>query len=361
LKILHWQPDIIHCNDWQTALIPFFLKTIYHEDPSFSKIQTMLTIHDLSSQGIFEFDDVSIIGDRDKILYTNSYLEFNGKANFLKSGIACADVINTLSKSHAKEIRKSEESSFGLHNILKKRSKDIVGIPNGVDYSIWDPEIDSHISNNYTRKDLSGKYEEKRLLVESCGLSYEEHKPVIGAMWESGVMNESELELLSQSIEDMAKMDVQYIFAVKGDEKFNKFFNPLVKKHPHKIAFQSNISEQLSHQLVAGCDMFLVPCSLEPCSSIHLHCLKYGTIPIVYGRGVLLDTVKSFNPETKQGCGFMFKEYSPASLLYTLQQAMEIFSDKIVWKKLIDRAMKLNFSWQTAAESYDMLYNKLIN
>lgn len=361
LKILHWQPDIIHCNDWQTALIPFFLKTVYRDDPFFNETQTVLTIHDLSSQGIFDIEDVGVIGDRDEIINPNSFLEFNGKANFLKAGIVCSDVINTLSKTHAREIRKSEESSFGLQKILKKRSKDIVGIINGVDYSIWDSETDPHITNNFTRKDLSGKYAEKRHLVETCGMKYEEHKPLIGSLLGEGVEHEKELDLLRLSIEDMLKLEVQYIFSANENEQYTKFFNPLVKKYPHKIALLSNADNRLMHQLVAGCDMFLIPSQIAPCDSIHLYCLKYGTIPIVYGSGVMLDTVKNFNPETKQGYGFMFKEYSPASFLYSLKQAINIFSDKIVWKKLIDRAMKLNFSWQTSAERYAKLYYKLVN
>jgi len=359
LRKLHWQPDIIHCNDWQTALIPLFLKTRYHEDPFFNKTRTLLTIHDLSSQGIFNEDIVPLIGNQKDIFNIISIIESQGKINFLKSGIVCADFINTLSKSYAREIRLSKESSFGLQKVLKKRSKNLFGITNGVDYSIWDPEIDTYIAHNYIRKDLSGKYENKRHLVESHGLKYEETKPVIGAILKS--IDDEELILLSQAIEEMLKINVQYIFFATGDEKYNKLFNPLVKKFPDKIAFNLKFDDRLAHQMVAGCDMFLLPCRFEPCGSIQLYCLKYGTIPIVYATGELVDTVKVFNPDTKQGYGFMFKEYLPASLLDTIKQAVEIFSDKIVWKKLVDRAMKLNFSWQAVAENYNKLYYKLIN
>jgi len=359
LKKLHWQPDIIHCNDWQTALIPFLLKNIYHQNSFFNKIRTLLSIHDLSSQGIFDKNLVNLIGDPEDMFYLNSAIEYQGNLNFLKAGIVCADLINTTSKSYAKEIRTSDESSFGLKQVLRQRSKNLFGVVNGVDYSIWDPEIDKLIPYNYSRKDVSEKTKNKQELVESQGLKFNENIPVIGII--SNLINKNNFEALGEIVDEMMKMDVQCIISGRGNEECQKLFQTFVKKYPEKMAFSLKLDDQLTHLLVAGCDMFLIPCRLEPCSTIHLSCLKYGAIPIVYETGGLVDSVKDFNPETKQGYGFVFKEYSPTSLLNKIKQAVKIFRDKNIWMKLVDRAMKQNFSCQAAAENYNKLYYKLVN
>ena len=359
LKKLHWQPDIIHCNDWQTALIPFLLKHAYNDDPFFNKIQTVLTIHDLASQGVFDKDVVQLLGKLKEMFFENSSHKNGDRVNFLKSGILYADSLNTMSKHYAKEIRSSEAASFGLQKLIKKRAKNLTGITRGIDYSTWDPEGDTHIHKNYTRRDIASKNENRRHLVESHDLTYEENTPIIGAILDS--WNEQEMELLSQTIKEMLKLKACFIFAANGAEKYDRLFNPLVKKFPDKIAFNSKMDKPFVHQLVAGSDMIFSPCRLEPCGSTPLCGLRYGAIPIAYFTGAVADTIKNFNPETNQGNGFVFKDYSPASLLATFKQAVAVFSDKIVWKKLVSRAMKLNFSWQIAADNYNKLYHNLVN
>lgn len=359
LRKLHWQPDIIHCNDWQTALIPFFVKMFYHEDPFFNKIKTVLSIQALSSQGIFDKNSASLIGDPKEIFYPNSAIEYDGNVNFLKAGLMYADFINTTSKSYAKDIRISNQSSFGLKKVLKERSKDLYGITNGVDYSIWNPEIDTLIPNNYSRKDFHGKSENKQKLVESQGLKFDANVPVIGTML--NLIDEACFDIFKEFIDGMMNMDIQFILVGDGNEKCQKLIQAYVKKYPGKIAMNLKSEDQLDHLMVAGCDMFLIPCRFEPCGSIQLYCLKYGTIPIVYATGGLLDTVKEFNLETKKGYGFVFREYSSESLLSAVKQANQIFYDKDTWKKLVDRAMRQNFSWEVAAENYNKLYYELLD
>ncbi len=359
LKKLHWQPDIIHCNDWQTALIPFFLKNIYHKDTFFNKSRTILSIHDMSSQGIYEKNIVTFIADPKAIFYPKSAIENQGKVNFLKAGIVYADLINTTSKSNAKEIRTSDESSFGLKEVFRKRAKNLYGVVNGVDYSIWDPEVDTLIPHTYSRKDFSGKVKNKYHLAESLGLKVYENKPVIGII--SQVIDQNSFDMLMDIVKKLLKIDAQYIITGTGNEKFDNLFQSFVKRFPEKIAFRLKLDDQLTHLMIAGCDMFLIPCRFEPYMSFHLYCLKYGTLPIVHATGVFVDTIKDYNPETKLGYGFVFKEYSPASLLYTINYAVKVYHDKDIWKKLIDRAMKLNFSWEAVAENYIKLYYKLVN
>jgi starch synthase len=358
LRKLHWQPDIIHCNDWHTALIPFLFKTIYFDDPFFNKIKTVLTIHDLSSQGIFDEAITSLIGDPQELFYPDSAIEYEGKVNLLKAGLIYADFINTTSKSYARDIRTSNQASFGLKRVLKERPLDLNGITNGVDYSIWNPETDTLIPKTYSRKDFQGKVENKKKLVESHGLTFKTDMPVIGIM--VNLFDETSLDMFREIIDRIMNLDAQFIMVGNINEKYQKVIQSSVKKYPGKIAINFKSDDQLDHLMVAGCDMFLIPCKLEPCGSVNLYCLKYGTIPIVHATGGLLDTVKEFNSETKKGFGFVFRKYTPESLLTAAKQAIQIFNDTITWRKLVDRAMRLNFSWEVVAEKYDKLYNSLM-
>lgn len=359
LKKLHWQPDIIHCNDWQTALIPFYLKTTFHQEPFFNKIQTLLSIHDLSSQGIFDKTILPLIGDPADIFYTGSPIEYQGNVNFLKAGLVYADFINTTSKSYAREIKISDQSSYGLKQVIRNRLKNLTGLANGVDYSTWDPEIDTLIPHNYSRKELAGKIKNKQELVELQGLKFKENIPVMAVILD--LLDQNDLAIVVDSIDEIMNRNVQYFLLSKGDGKSQKVLKSFMKKYPEKITFIADVDDQLIHKIVAGADLFLFPCRFEPGSSLHLSCLKYGTIPIAYATGVLLDTIKDFDPGTKRGYGFVFKKYSAGSLTAKIKQALKIFNDNITWKKIVDRAMKLNFSWQTVAENYNELYYKLVS
>jgi len=359
LRKLHWQPDIIHCNDWQTAMIPFYLKTMFYEDPFFNKIQTVLSIHDLSSQGIFDKNVVTLIGNADDLFYKGSDLEYQGQVNLLKAGLVNADFITTTSKNYAIEIKTSDEYSYGLREVFRKQVKNLFGVAIGVDYSTWDPEIDTLIPHNYSRKDLTGKFKNKQQLVESQGLKFDKNIAVIGIILD--LLHQDDLRLLSETIEAMMSMKAQWLLLSKGDKNSSKLFNSYIKKFPEKITLISSMDDQLIHQILASTDLFLFPCKFEPCSALPLSCLKYGTIPIVYATGGLVDTIKDFSPETKKGCGFLFNEYSPKSLISKIKQAIEIFNDETTWVKIVDRAMKLNFSWHAVAENFNKLYDRILS
>lgn len=359
LRKLHWQPDIIHCNDWQTAIIPFYLKTMFHEDPFFNKIRTLLSIHDLSAQGIFDKNVLTLIGNPDDLFYNGSALEYQGKVNFLKAGLVNADFINTTSKNYAKEIKTSDESSYGLRDVFRKQAQNLSGIATGVDYTTWDPEIDTLISHKYSRKDLAGKITNKQELVESQGLIFNQNTAVIGVVLD--LLHQNDLALLGDAVNDIMKMKAQYLFLSNRADNSLNLFKSFVIKYPGQVAFISNMDDQLTHKMVAGSDIFLFPYKFEPCNSLPLSCLKYGTIPIVYATGGLVDTIKDFSPETKKGYGFVFKEYSSKSLNSKIKQAIKVFNDDMTWAKIIDRAMKLNFSWQAVAENYNKLYDKILS
>lgn len=359
LKILHWQPDIIHCNDWQTALIPLYLKTVLKDDPFFSDTHSLLSIHNIAYQGIFKDDILPIMGIPEDLYYKESPIEFWGNINFLKGGIVYADVINTVSKNYAKEIQKSDEFGRGLQFALRKRKKDLYGIVNGIDYSIWDPETDKLIPKNYSRRDFSGKLENKKALVESLGLPFDENTAVIGTV--SRLTDQKGFDLIAEALEKMFKMNIQYILLGTGDQKYHQLFEKLVKKYPDKLSVNLKFDNKLAHQIEAGCDMFLMPSQFEPCGLNQLYSLKYGTIPIVRATGGLIDTVKNISPDMKKGCGFVFMEYSASAMLHEIRRAIDAFRNKDEWRKLMIRAMQQDFSWQASAEKYEQLYEKIAN
>jgi starch synthase len=359
LKKLHWQPDIIHCNDWQTALIPYLLKTIYQKDKFFKDIKTLLSLHNLSFQGIFEKNEFALLNSSQGDTKPDKSIEFFDKINFLKAGILNADLLHTVSKSYSKEVQKSDEYGFGLQNILKKRSKDLFGIINGVDYSIWNPETDKLISNTYSKKDLNGKMENKRLLVESQGLPFKENIPVLGTI--SRLTDQKGFDIITKSIDKIMKLNLLYIVLGTGDIKYHELLQKFAKKYPDKLAVNIKFDNELAHQIEAGADMFLMPSKFEPCGLNQLYSLKYGTIPIVRATGGLADTVKNFSQETGRGYGFVFEEYSSAALISIIKKAVAVYQNDKLWKKLIERAMKLDFSWQVVTEKYLDLYNSLLS
>ncbi|MFZ5516428.1 MAG: glycogen synthase GlgA [Candidatus Zhuqueibacterota bacterium] len=358
LKILHWQPDIIHCNDWQSALIPLYLKTIFKDDPFFAETHSLLSIHNIAFQGVFEPEILPLMGVPDDLYYKESPIEFWGKINFLKGGIVYADVINTVSKNYAKEIQSTDEFGRGLQFELRKRNIDLYGIVNGIDYSVWDPEIDTLIAANYSRRDLTGKAANKKFLVESLGLNYDENAAVIGTV--SRLTDQKGFDLIAEALDEMLKMNVQYILLGTGDEMYHKLFEKFAQKYPKKISVNLKFDNQLAHQIEAGCDMFLMPSQFEPCGLNQLYSLKYGTIPIVRATGGLVDTVKKIDSDLKRGWGFVFTDYSSRAMLDEVRRAVESFKDKENWRMLMSRAMKLDFSWRMATEKYERLYEKLV-
>jgi len=359
LKKLHWQPDIIHCNDWQTALIPFFLKTVYKNDPFFGKTYTLLSIHNLTQQGIFDKKIAPLINNSEEKLHLNNVIDFQGKINFLKAGIVYADLINATSKSYVKEIQLDEESAMGLHEIFRARSKNLYGVNNGIDYTVWNPESDDLIPYNYSRKNILTKLKNKQSLVESQGLIFNEKIPVIGTILQLKDYHEGFNQIV-EILDEMMAFDLQFILLLKRDEKYHDLLKSFIRKFPDKIVINMKSDNPLVHLMFAGCDCILIPCRTEPCGLNQIYCLRYGTIPIVHATGGLADTVKNYNPSTKRGYGFVFEEFSSESMLNTLIRALKSFNDKEIWNKLIDRAMKLEFSWQVAAENYNKLYQKLM-
>lgn len=358
LRVLHWQPDVIHCNDWQTALIPAYLKTQLKDDPFYAKISTLLTIHNLAYQGVFEEDVVEVIGLPRELFGPGGPVEFYGKVNFLKAGIVFADAISTVSERYAEEIQ-TEEFGAGLDGVLRSRKDDLYGILNGVDYSVWNPETDEFIPHKYSISDLSGKQRNKEALLTQVGLPYDPNIPVIGMI--SRLAEQKGFDLLIEAMDQLMALDLELVILGTGDPKYHKLLEEYAKKYPEKLSVNLRFDEPLAHLIEAGSDMFLMPSRYEPCGLNQIYSLKYGTIPIVRETGGLADTIQDYDPQTGKGTGFVFKEYSAEAMLAAVRRALNVYQDKTTWTKIMKTAMRQDFSWNVAAKKYVSLYRKLVS
>ena len=357
LKRLHWHPDVIHCNDWQTGFIPVFLKTLYKDDDSFKNTKTLFTIHNLAYQGIFPVSKLKMTGLPDTLFTVGNTLEYYGKVSFLKAGIEYADLINTVSPTYNQEIQNDKELGFGFQDILKRRSKSLYGILNGVDYSEWSPEVDQWIPGKYDSKSLTNKIVDKQQLLGFCNLPYDENVPCIGLI--SRLVDQKGLDLIVKKFDQIMEPGVQFIILGKGEEKYQEFFTAAAQKYPQQFAAFFRFDNRLAHLIEAGCDMFLMPSKFEPCGLNQLYSLRYGTIPIVRKTGGLADTVVDFSTDEQKGTGFVFEKYDADDFLTTLKLAVHTFGDKKKWKGMIRRGMKQDFSWKASSREYIKLYTKL--
>lgn len=347
LKEINFKPDIIHCHDWQSSLIPVFLKTVYSQDPFYKKIRTVLTIHNIGYQGLFPREEFPKLG-LDWSLFSMEGLEFYGKINILKGGMLFADIINTVSPTYAREIQ-TKEFGFGLDGVLNKRKDSVFGILNGLDYDIWDPQRDKFIARNFSITDLAGKARDKEDLQALCKLPLKKGVPLVGIV--SRLAEQKGFDILAEGIDAICKMDIQMVILGTGDLKYHQVMQEMVAKYPKVISLNLKFDDPLAHKIYAGSDIFLMPSRYEPCGLGQLISLRYGTIPLVFKTGGLADTVNADN-------GFVFSNYSKMALVKTIRRALAAFQDKKQWDALVQNALKCNFSWDASARKYLELYAK---
>ncbi|MEW6702276.1 MAG: glycogen/starch synthase, partial [Bacteroidota bacterium] len=354
---LGWTPDIIHCNDWQTGLIPAYLKSTYKNDPVFRPIKTLFTIHNLSFQGIFPKENFAKTA-LPKELDSEKGIIHKGKINFLKSGLLYADMINTVSETYAKEICMDKEFGLGLEEILSKRKKDLYGIINGIDDTIWNPEVDTKIPHRFSVKNIDLKKESKKALAENFNFTYKENVPVIGMI--SRLFENKGMDLIEKALPELMKMNIHFILLGTGDKKYHKFFMNAGSKYHNKFSCYIGFDDELAHLIEAGSDIFLMPSKFEPCGLNQMYSLMYGTVPIVRYTGGLADTVQKFNPKNKTGNGFVFQKYSVKEMMTEIKNAVKIFSnDKETWQTIMRNGMKSDFTWLNSTKKYIELYKKL--
>ncbi|MGH7452959.1 MAG: glycogen synthase GlgA [bacterium] len=358
LKLLQWQPDLIHCNDWQTALIPVYLKTLYKDDPFFKDIPVLLSIHNLTDQGIFDASVVQKAGLPQELFYPGSTLEFFGKFNFLKAGLLTADMISTVSQAYAKDIQQSAEHGMGFEDVLHARRNDLHGIVNGVDYAEWNPANDKFISHPYSAADPAPKVLNKQTLLNRLGLAFGEETPLIAMI--SHLDDTKGLELVDEGFDRLMALGVQMVMLGTGDEKYHKMLARLAKKYPRQFSVTLRFDNALAHLIQAGADMLLKPSRYEPGGLGQIQAMRYGTIPIVNGTGGLAETVPNYDPRAETGSGFVFKKYDTDDMLKAVERAIKVFQDKKRWAKLMKNAMKQDYSWEATAEKYTKLYARLV-
>jgi starch synthase len=353
VKRMDFRPDVIHCNDWQTALIPLLLKHELKEDLFFSKTAIIFTIHNLAYQGLFDKASLGNFG-LDEGFFTIDRLEYYGKVNLMKGGILHADIINTVSETYCREIQ-TEQMGFGMDGILRQRAKDLHGIPNGIDYDEFDPVTDRAIAKNYTPSALAGKSANKKSLQKELGLPQNADAPLIGMV--SRLSSQKGFDLMEKVLPKLVASEAQLAILGTGDATYIKLLQEF-KRQGKNVAISIGFDPLLARRIYAGSDMFLMPSHYEPCGLGQLIALKYGSVPIVRKTGGLADTVVDLKENPKEATGFSFGDYEPDALWEAISRALEAYGTKEIWKKLMRKGMNTDFSWRHAAERYEDLYRK---
>jgi len=347
-------PDIIHCHDWQTALVPIYLRNLYSQDGYFAKTSVVFTLHNLGYQGLFPphvLPQISLPAG----LFTIDALEYYGMVNLLKGGILFSDFITTVSRKYAQEIQ-TPEFGYGLEGVLRSRADRLQGIVNGVDYEEWDPATDKFLAANYTPTSLKGKEVCKKALLEKMGAATPVlDRPVIGII--SRFASQKGFDLIATISEQLAALDLYVVALGTGEPPHEELFRTMAAKYPEKFLVKIAYDNTLAHQIEAGSDMFLMPSRYEPCGLNQIYSLKYGAVPIVRATGGLDDTIDAF--DGKSGTGFKFQEYSPQALLATIHAALEAFHSAKAWHHLMQNGMRKDFSWATSAKAYSQIYDAL--
>ncbi|MGI8990291.1 MAG: glycogen synthase GlgA [Bryobacteraceae bacterium] len=346
-----FRPNLIHCHDWQTGLIPAYLKTTFANDPTFFGIRTLFTIHNLGYQGIFARAALAQIG-LSADLFRPDRIEFWGDIGFLKAGLVYSDAISTVSPRYAEEIQ-TPEYGHGLDDLLRERRADLTGILNGVDYRHWNPETDHFLPANYSAKKLDGKKVCKRELLREFGLPPAAiERPLVGIV--SRLTGQKGADLIAGIAGPLFEEDVSLVVLGSGEARYESLFRRIAQAHPDRVGVFLGYNDGLAHRIEAGSDMFLMPSRYEPCGLNQIYSLRYGTVPIVRATGGLDDTIE-------EGTGFKFREYSGEALLGAIRAACRAFRKRGSWTETMRRGMAKDFSWDASARQYSGLYARLLN
>ena len=358
LPVIGFQPDIVHCHDWQTGLIPVFLKDKFHEGEFFKNMKSIMTIHNLKFQGVWDMNTVKNITGLPDYYFTPDKLEAYGDANYLKGGLVYADALTTVSPTYAEEI-KTPFYGENLDGLMKARAHDLRGIVNGIDYEEYNPETDTMITANYNVRNFrKEKIKNKIALQKELGLAENEKTFMIGIV--SRLTDQKGFDLINYMMEEMCQQDWQIVVLGTGEERYENMFRHYAWKYPDKVSANIYYCEAMSHKVYASCDAFLMPSLFEPCGLSQLMSLRYGTLPIVRETGGLKDTVEPYNEYEGTGTGFSFRNYNAHEMYNTIRYAHSVYVDKRrEWNRLIDRAMAADFSWKKSADQYAELYNWL--
>ncbi len=355
LKALKMSPDVIHCNDFHSGLIPVYLAREKETNSHFQNTGTVFSVHNLAYQGLFEPDFLEKAGFDPEIFQPMSPFEFWGRVNVMKMALMFSGMISTVSRTYAKEIATTDEYGYGLEGVLRYRKNDLVGILNGIDPAAWDPETDELIPANFTRNDLTGKTKNKSALLEEFGLPAGD-EAVVGIV--SRLVDQKGFDILSESIENILDMDMKIVILGTGQQKYHELYTELAEKYPDSLGVRLEFNNRLAHLVEAGSDYFLMPSRYEPCGLNQMYSFRYGTMPVVRATGGLKDTVSDLNAKGSRGNGFTFEPYTPAALLEALKKAAAFFADSKAVEKTRKRIMAEDHSWKTSAKEYLEMYGR---
>ena len=355
VRAMHWQPDIIHCHDWHTAIVPNWTKTIYRDDPLFAAAATVYTIHNLAYQGIFGYRILEVAGVAEEGFLYPEVPELANVVDLMGRGILFADVVNTVSPRYAREILTPD---FGerLDPLLRDRKDRLYGILNGIDAREYDPASDARISANYDAFSLEKRPANKRFLQDLTGLPVSERTPLIGII--SRLTDQKGLDLLDQITIPLIEQGVQLVISGTGDQHYHSMFQRLAARYPGQVSINLTFNAEMSQRIYSGSDMLLMPSRFEPCGITQMLDMRYGSIPIVHRTGGLANTVREFDPETNSGNGFTFAPYDPFHLFAAIMRALEVYKFRDTWQALMQRAMLADYSWDASAEQYVALYRR---
>lgn len=359
LPVIDFRPDVIHCHDWQTGLIPVYLHDSFAYGDFYRGIKSIMTIHNLKFQGVWDIDTIKDIAGLSDYYFTSDKLKDYDNGNYLKGGIVYADMVTTVSDTYAQEI-KTPFYGEGLDGLMRARSNCLRGIVNGIDYKEYDPATDKLIAKNFSVENFrKEKVKNKTALQKELGLEVNPKKMMIGLV--SRLTDQKGLDLIACVMDELCQDAVQFVILGTGEERYENMFRHFDWKYGKDVSANIFYSEELSHKIYAACDAFLMPSLFEPCGLSQLMSLRYGTLPIVRETGGLKDTVQPYNEYENTGTGFSFSNYNAHEMMGTVRYAEHVFYDKKRdWNKMIERAMKADFSWKASAEKYQQLYNDLL-
>jgi starch synthase len=351
-----WQLDVVHANDWTTALVPLYLRSLYAAEPSLAGAGTVMSVHNLGNQGVFWHYDMPLTGLGWEY-FTPQGLEFYGKINFLKAGLVFSDLITTVSPTYAQEIL-SPEAGGGLEGVLGSRSDRLSAVLNGIDYQTWEPATDPRLAAAFSAEDLEPRSRCRADLRREMGLAEGSRRPLAAVV--GRLLDRKGLDILAPSLEHLMDMGLELVVMGYGEDHYHAFLQALNRRRPDRLALKIGYRMDLAHKIMAGADLLLMPSRYEPCGLHQMQAMRYGAVPVVRATGGLLDTVAD-HTEDSPGTGFRFQEFTSAALLSAVARALDCFKDPGAWRGVMRRAMARDFSWERAATAYEDVYRRAVD
>ncbi len=355
LKLLAERFDILHAHDHQAAWATCFVRTHEAYESAFKDLATVLTIHNLGYQGIYDSWVLALAGFGGEVFYPQSPFEFWGRVNYMKVGLAFADKLSTVSPRYAREIQTTGEFGFGLEGVLARRNGDLRGILNGIDVEVWNPATDRELPANYDADHLERKAEVRAALAAACGLP-SNGMPIVGMV--SRLVEQKGFDLIEEASDELMKLDARFVILGTGAPRYTEFIRDLAAAHPTRVCYRSGYDESFAHVIEGGADIFFMPSRYEPCGLNQMYSLRYGTVPVVRETGGLADTVTEFDPLTRAGNGFLFHRFEAQEMVAALRRALAIHKQRDLWRVLQKTGMGQDFSWGRSAKEYDALYEE---